>query len=137
MEINGMKVADAAKKVTIQISARDCREGKNKDPGACAAAKACLREIPSCTAARVHLSRTYLKLGKQWVRFHTPAAIRSEIIAFDRGASFSPGEYILRPLQPSHRGNQRRQGSSSTKKTGKRRAKPHHVSGVRQYGANR
>lgn len=147
MEIAGLPVKDLMKKIKIVITKDDCKKGATKDPGACAAALACMRQVGGCTAARIHISRTYLKVGDKWVRCQTPAALRSEIIAFDRGGTFEPGEYELRPLTPSDRARiGRRQGSdakgardkgSKDRTPSRSRMKPHMVTGVRQHGANR
>lgn len=101
--INGKPVVNASRSVSLHISPMDTKKGNVKNPGACAAALAAMREIPNCTAARVHLGRAYVYNEKKqhWVRFKTPESLRSEIIAFDRGGSFQPGEYKLRPLPPS------------------------------------
>lgn len=147
MKINDFPVVNATKKISITITPRDVLNGNTKDPGACAAAKACMREVDGCTAARVHLGRTYLKMDKKWIRFQTPVALRAEIISFDRGHEFQPGEYVLRALTPSERAKTgRRQGSnkpgardkgSKNRTPSKHRAKPHVVHGVRSSGANR
>jgi len=101
-KIGGRPVVNGKRKVLLHISPADVRGGKNKDPGACAAAKALMREIPNCIKARVHLGRTYLlKDDNQWYRYKTPDALRTEIVAFDKGGKFEPGEYELRPLAPS------------------------------------
>jgi hypothetical protein len=136
MRINGEKVVDATKPLKLTITDRDVSLGNTKDPGACAAARACMRETHA-TAARVHVGRTYLKIGEKWVRFNTGAALRSEIVAFDRGGKFEPGEYKLSPPQPSHRASGKRQGTTPTRRTGKKRAKPHIMTGVRERSANR
>lgn len=140
MKINGLPVVDATKPLNLVITKRDVSLGATKDPGACAAARSLCR-LPEIDEARVHLGRTYIKSGKKWIRYETPKAVRTEIVAFDRGGSFEPGEYIFGAIRPSHR-NGRQQGStkSQTKPAGakkKRRAKPHVVSGVRHNGANR
>jgi hypothetical protein len=141
MKIDGVPVEDAAKPVKLHITKADVNKGNNKDPGGCAAAQACMREL-GAEAARVHIGRTYLKLGKKWVRFHTPPALRSEIIAFDRGGTFEPGEYYLAPMQPTKKAG-KRQGSkagdrrATRKAPAKARAKHHTVTGIRAHGANR
>ena len=142
MKIAGIPVVDANKNVIIKITARDVRDGKTKDPGSCAAARACMRDM-GASQARVHLGRTYLKVDKKWIRFETPAALRAEIISFDRGHDFQAGSYVLRKLRPSHkvaRGTAHGSSVSKTKPYGakkKARAKPHVVHGVRAHGANR
>lgn len=140
MEIGGLKVVDATKALAIKVTKLDVVKGRNKSPATCAAARACLR-ADLCTAARVHLGRTYLKINNKWVRYQTPQAMRAEIIAFDRGAEFQPGEYILRPVPPSARptGKQRGSVTGQNKPVHKRikRAVMHQVEGVRAHGANR
>jgi hypothetical protein len=138
MKIGGLPVKDLTKKMKIKISKADCEVGKSKDPGACAAARACKR-LPSCTEARVHIARTYLKIGKKWLRCLTPDALRSEIIAFDRGGSFAPGEYELLPPSKYERLNRGKAHSLGAPKHGRpgHHRKLHVVVGVRQYGANR
>lgn len=140
MKINGMDVKDATQKVKIKITKTDCTKGATKDPGACAAARACLRQVPDCHKARVHIGRTYLQVGEKWLRFQTPLALRSEIISFDRGGAFEPGDYELRPLSVAERKGRGKRHSSGAPKHGRpghHRIKPHIVTGVRQHGANR
>ena len=138
MRINGVPVIDSPKRLVITITPKDVSKGDTKNPSTCAAAQACLRQT-ECSEARVHLGRTYLKMDRKWVRFHTPQSLRAEIIAFDRGAKFQPGEYTLSPMQPSHRATGKGQGgkNKSKKKTQAPRAKYHTVSGVRAHGANK
>lgn len=146
--INGKPVVNAKKSVTLHISAADTKKGNVKDPGACAAALAAMREVPNCVAARIHIGRAYLLSGtdNKWRRYKTPESLRGEVIAFDRGGKFEPGEYTLRPMSPSdlkpktdpalvQRSETNRRGpKNSPSKTPR---KFHVVRGVRQYGANR
>lgn len=146
MEINGKRVVDATKPISIHITARDTTEGANKDPAACAAARAVKRDAPECISARVHIGRVYVETPKKWIRYDTPDALRTEIIAFDRGGSFEPGEYKLRV--PEKRGtagsgsntNRNKLGSRPTKNPRKAliaKIKRHEVTGIRPKGANR
>jgi hypothetical protein len=139
-KIDGLPIKDASKRVVIEVSRQDIASGRSKDPSACAAAKACMRQIPKCTAVRVYKSRTYLKMGSHWVRYHTPQAMRLEIVAFDRGANFLPGVYILSPMQPAKRAagkSQSKTPSPNHKKPdggrGKKRLKYHVIEGVREF----
>jgi hypothetical protein len=148
MEINGKKVVDATRKLKINITKADTVKGANKNPGSCAAARACCR-LPKVLSARVHLGRVYIEQKDKWLRFQTSEALRSEVIAFDRGGSFAPGQYQLRPLSPSGREetrkkrwartetNRNKYGSSPTK--GPRRVLRVHraVPDVRTHGANK
>lgn len=141
MKIDGQKVVDAKRKIALEITDADVGKGKTKNPGLCAAARACMRQIPGVEAARVHLSRVYLKVkGKvkkdaQWVRYATPPALRNEIIAFDRGGEFEPGKYTISWVQPStHFGKKRKRfDTSKGPRHGKKspRSKPHRVTNVR------
>ncbi|MBO0887472.1 hypothetical protein J2P12_00065 [Candidatus Bathyarchaeota archaeon] len=46
-------------------------------------------------------SIAYLIKGKIAVRFQVPEAVSREIVAFDRGGVFSPGQYHLQRPSPS------------------------------------
>lgn len=138
MKINGFPVVDATKKLKIKITNRDISKAHSKDASACAAAKAVKRQC-RVTDARVHIARTYLKINDKYVRYYTSPALRTEIIAFDKGGRFASGEYLLASIRPSHRQGVK-QGNSAKKKTNKptrKRSKPHIVSDVRHFGANR
>lgn len=102
MKINGVEVKDADEKLVVKITKDDVRKGSLKNANACAAANALCRQ-EHCDEARVHFSRAYIRKGKKWLRFGVPPALRNEIIAFDRGGTFEPGEYILSPVQPTVR----------------------------------
>ncbi len=140
VRFEGKEVKDATKKLVIEIARQDIVGGKSKAPDACAAARACLRQVPKCTQARVFKSRTFLKIGDTWFRYHTPASMRMEIVAFDRGTNFLPGVYTLSPLQPSHRDGARSRGGKDpvkkqkVRKGGVRKRVPYHVmEGVREF----
>jgi len=152
MEINGKKVVDATRGARIVITERDAREGANKSPSSCAAARAAKRDVPECISARVHIGRVYIETPKQWVRYFTPERLRTEIVAFDRGGSFEPGEYELKPPSKGERDSERKKlrngsqtnrdkmGPSPTKgprKVKVARIKRHAVAGVRPKGAVR
>lgn len=134
MKINGKKVVNAKSPLLLEITKGDVSRGKTKDPSACAAARACVRQLDA-KSARVHVSTTYVEFDDKWVRYLTPASLRTEIVSFDRGKEFEPGEYNIRPLQPSHQASGRRMGSTNKPKAkgapDKKRAKPHHTTGVR------
>lgn len=101
MEIAGKKVVDAKRPAKIVITVRDTKLGDNKNPSSCAAALAAKRDVPECLSARVHIGRVYIETKDRWVRYLTPDALRTEIVAFDRGGSFQPGDYVLKPPAPS------------------------------------
>lgn len=141
MKINGLPVVDATSPLMIHISTRDTKLGKTKDPGACAAARCCMRTVEECTEARVHKSRAYLKMGTVWVRYITSPSLRAEIVAFDRGATFEPGHYTLSAVPKSQLVNRKKSRSSRNRTAGRKHRKGlvvrHTTTNVRQYGANR
>lgn len=102
MKIDGFEVVDAKHPITIHITSGDVKRGGVKNPTSCAAARACIRDL-KLAAARVHLGRIYLLKDRTWVRYMTPASLRTEIVAFDRGGNFEAGDYELKPPAPSTR----------------------------------
>ncbi len=136
MKIEGRPVVDGKKPLSLTINKRDVRSGEAKDPTCCAAARACIRQIPDAVAARVHISRIYVDVGKKWLRFKASDALRTEIIAFDRGGSFVPGKYILEPLVRSKRATGQRQGSETAPRGPYAKTKRRHtVAGIRSHGS--
>jgi hypothetical protein len=87
--------------------------------------------------ARVHVARTYLKIGNKWLRCITPESLRSEIVAFDRGGKFEPGEFELKAIPDSMRlgvaHSVREPGHDRPGKT----KRVHRTINVRAHGANR
>ena len=121
MKINGLKVVDVRKKLAIAITPKDINAAKKtgrKDPGACAAALAAMRQL-HVTEAKVQIGRTYIMRGKKWERYFTPDALRSEIVAFDRGGDFEPGIYTLRPLGGTSQALGANSGSNTNRTTNK------------------
>lgn len=139
-KIDGKPVHDAKSRIVIEISRQDISAGKTKDPSSCAAAKACLRQVPKCTSVRVYKSRTFLKIRDKWFRYHTPPSMKLEIVAFDRGAHFLPGVYVLSPMQPSHRATGKSHSNSVAKKkkgpVKKKRTPYHLIEGVREFSSD-
>lgn len=128
--IDGLPVLDAKRAIKLTVSSADIRKGDPKRPEDCAFARACRREL-HVKEARIHLGRIYLRTNDHnWTRYQTPRALRSEIIAFDRGGQFEPGEFTLAPVCPSEKLGTSR-ASGPRKKKGKARSAPHLVTNVR------
>jgi hypothetical protein len=125
--IDGKPVVDADDSVIIHITEADCERGSKKDPAKCAAALA-LKRTTGCDECRVHMACTYLRHGKKWLRYATPVSLRAEIISFDRGGGFYPGDFRLYPMPASNRLKQVRQKPgpkpAATDAEGTRAAKP-------------
>ena len=137
MKIQGVDVEDANEKLEISITKTDIRLGAKKNSDACAAARALCRQHHA-EAALVHFSRAYIKRGDKWIRYGVPKALRGEILAFDRGGAFEPGEYVLAPVQPTVRldaPSRKQYGRTAKKKqNGNRMKRPYHVvAGVRKH----
>jgi hypothetical protein len=135
MKIQGVEVEDASEKLEIAITKNDVRLGAKKNSDACAAARAVCRQY-HCEAAKFHFSRAYIKRDGKWLRYSVPPALRNEILAFDRGGAFEPGEYTIAPVQPTVRldAPSRKRYSRNKKRpqSGNRTKRPYHVvTGVR------
>jgi hypothetical protein len=128
--LDGLPVKDAKKGIFLHITSADVKGADKKHPESCAAAKACEREY-NIDEVRIHLSRVYLRKGKRWTRYLTSKPLRQEIITFDRGGRFAPGEYALTKPQPTKRLGVQMAGNSSGKKGAKKRMPPTVVTDVR------
>lgn len=131
--LEGKPVFNSSRPMEIYITKEDVSFAKSKEPDACAAAVACLRN-PGVQKALVHLSVTFIKTRGKWFRYRTPVGLRDEIVAFDRGGSFYPGDFKLLPVPVSmarHRSSGSRQSSSSAPKR-----IVHMVQGVREHASN-
>lgn len=120
-KIDGLPVRNLTKPLRLVISEEDCRRGNSKTPSSCAAALAACR-LPKITEARIHIGRIFLNVAnKYWLRGKTPAALRTEIVSFDRGGKFEPGEYNIRPLSPSETTDNHSKGHKPVKRGGPKR----------------
>src|SRR6516162_1349939 len=113
--IDGMPIEDATKSLVIHITRKDVKMGAKKSPERCAAALAAKRDMHA-DEARIHLGRSYLRFGKKWVRYQTSNSLKAEIIAFDRGGSFSPGDYLLHKMSPAKSMGKRQSASEKKRK---------------------
>jgi len=100
----------------VNITPKDIRAGVRQSPSECAGALAAVRDIPHCTKAHIHNTVMYLMIeepGKPPVceRYKTPAGLRIEQVAYDRGGDMQPDDYILMPMNERKPG--RRQGSDA------------------------
>jgi hypothetical protein len=122
-------IVDAKHDFTLHISPADCRRGKPGDPGSCAAALAARRE-DGVISARIHVGRVYIETEKYWLRYQTPQCLRAEIVAIDRGGTFSPGDYHIMPVSPSKQSDK----EVVKRETGKKRLFRHVTANVRKMG---
>ena len=102
MKIDGLPVVDSKRPAVVKVTAGDVKKAIPKNWASCAIAIACRRQN-GVDEAVVHLTRTYIRKGKKWERYFTPARVRDALVAFDKGGKFEPGEYMLNPLPPTLR----------------------------------
>lgn len=131
----GLPVVDApeGKGITLTVTKADVNGSTKSDPANCAAARAGQRELKR--EVHVFLSRAYVKDTdkKRWVRYITPEAASREIISFDRGSSFVPGEYTFKAATKWQKLGMER-GESTRPGTGKPQTNPRHVTAeVREW----
>lgn len=126
--IDGLTVSNAAVPIRLNVTAADIKKGAPKNPNACAIALAAVRQIKGATAAKVHLSCVFVMIRGEWWRYRTPEYATREIIAFDRGGTFIPGEYDLLPMSTASLVRRVAQIRGTTSTTRKRtKARPRHV----------
>ena len=128
--LEGLPVYDATEPLMIEVIKQDIRNQDRKNPGKCAVARACTRELH--VEARAYLSRLYIKHenADHWLRYQLTESVRSEVAAFDRGGGFSQGTYRIPPLPPSRRPS--KGGKVKTKGAGTPRTQ-RRVEGVRAH----
>jgi hypothetical protein len=145
--IDGKPVVDAEKPLIVHITSHDCERGSKKDPEKCAAALA-LKRVTGCDESRVHMGCTYLRFGNKWLRYATPPSLKAEIISFDRGGGFYPGDFRLRPMPAANRLRARRRKSSPKRKAEQDASRAeakvkaerrvfHRVQGVREHARHK
>jgi hypothetical protein len=108
MRINGKPVIDAKKPLILDVTADDIKHSNPLDPAGCAAAVAVMRQ-EGVSKALVHLSKVYIERPKNYERYEAPRALRTEVIAYDRGGSFEPDKFKLNAISPSQTKEARKQ----------------------------
>lgn len=113
-----LPVVDAIHPLVVTVTEADVKESHKKTNSDCAFAFAVKREY-GVKEVRVHLSRTYIRAATKdrWLRYQTPDALRSEIIAFDRGGEFKPERFTLL-VPPKDNYKKRKQREKKRRRTG-------------------
>jgi hypothetical protein len=134
--IDGEPVANSATTLRLTISEDDIKRGKRGQPNACAIAVAAMEKIKGCTAAQIHRRIAYLNINGKWRRYRIPAGLWAEIIAFDRGGRFFPGEHDLNapPIEPLVKPKRKRSTSSASYISNRKRRPYRLIPGVREAG---
>lgn len=121
MRLNGLPVYDAKEPLVFTVTQRDVDRGGVQAPDSCAMALACKREH-HYKDVRIYIAYSYVLEKDHWVRYRTPSCVGREIIAFDRGGTFDPGEYmLLAPAKSDRLGLMKRKRKSSGKRVSRKR----------------
>lgn len=122
-EKNNLKVRDSRRHMVVTVLAKDLKGARRNNPECCAFARACKRQKK---VDAVHFFKTSAWIEKDGVltRFQLPESMKREIIVFDRGGKFAPGEYQLRAVSKARRlgkgSGKTRVGGDDTRKGYKR-----------------
>lgn len=126
-------VRDAKEPIEIEVTKGDSNAKAVKDHTACAMAVACKRKL-KLDGVIVSRCAAYLIKDKIAMRYAVPSSVTREIVSFDRGADFAPGDYYLLPPKESQLLGQRAHRPSKDRAeagNGKKRHKPHVTTGIR------
>jgi len=108
-------IEDAAECVEIEVTKQDDKIAKKKDHKTCAMAVACKRKL-GLDGVLISINTAYLVKGTKARRYHLPQSVAREVVSFDRGAGFAPGQYQLSKVPKSLR-----LGTKQRNKTGRGR----------------
>ncbi len=95
-------VTDAKTNAFIEVTDADVKKSKLKNHKECAMAVACKRKF-KLDGVIIAKSVAYLVKGNKARRFDVPESVSREVVSFDRGSGFSPGNYALRAVSPANR----------------------------------
>lgn len=111
------KIVDAKTNAHIEVTEKDANPKGIKKHNECAMAVACKRKF-KLDGVIIARSVAYLIKGNKARRFILPPSVSREIVSFDRGAGFAPGNYELSKVNPSAqigmRKKERGKGGSNT-----------------------
>lgn len=119
-------VKDASRNVTIEVTKKDINSSQVKNLKSCAIAQACKRAM-HLDGVVISRSIAYLVKDKHAIRYVLSDAATKEIIAFDRGGSFEPGEYKLHKPHDAIAINSGHQAPTSRNKKRAKRGSPRHL----------
>lgn len=88
------RVVDATTNASIEVTGADTKNSAVKNHSACAMAVACKRKF-KLDGVIISRKVAYLIKGTKARRFYVPESVSREVVSFDRGSGFAPGEYEL------------------------------------------
>lgn len=87
-------VVDASRNARIEVTSKDEATSRKKSHKGCAMAVACKRKF-HLDGVIISVNRAYLVKGDKARRFQLPPSVSREVVSFDRGGGFEPGDYEL------------------------------------------
>jgi hypothetical protein len=127
---NVQNVEDGRDDVLVEVTSRDVAWAARKNHNHCALARACEKMV-GVDGAIISRVCAYLIAGSTAIRYHLSTAAAREIMAFDRGAGFAPGEYLLKAVPKSNRFGVRSPKAGRPSKAPKERRRWHLTKGLR------
>jgi len=124
------KVIDADTPVSVQVTSADDKAGKRYEQDVCAMAVACKRTF-KVDGVIVSRKVGYLVRGDVATRYNLPESVSREVVSFDRGAGFAPGQYQMTPPEPSRRLGRMTGGNKQSNGNGRPKRVVHQTSNVR------
>lgn len=115
------QVVHAKTAVKVEVSPKDCTEGKSYQTSECALAKAARRQFKADGVA-IRLTDSFVVQGDTATRFKTPESVKRELVSFDRHKDFASGTYYLSPAPPIWANPNKKPSSGHNK--GDRRSTP-------------
>jgi len=91
---NVKSIKDATKPLVIEVTPADVKTSRVKSHRGCALAVACKRKM-HLDGAVISRSIGYLVKDRAATRYLLPESATREVVAFDRGGTFEPGDYKL------------------------------------------
>jgi hypothetical protein len=129
-------VTDADDDLLVNVTEKDYKTSVKKNHGECAMATAVKRQ-ESAASVIISASIAYVIKGTHATRYKVPEAVSKEVVSFDRGASFEPGDYKLKAMPKSgrlgtYRGKDTREDNSRPKTGGAAKRFIHHTANIRE-----
>jgi len=126
--VTDTRLLDATRGFTYTITSADRRGAKPGTDDECVHARAIRRELK---ADEVHCNTSviWVRKGKVATRYRTPAAVRDQIMLFDKtkGAQADDGDFYARPMNPAGRMGSDRRPSNRGGGADKRQRLPLHL----------
>jgi hypothetical protein len=127
---NVKSVKDATKNARIEVTKADETNSKKKAHKGCAMAVACKRKF-HLDGVIISANRAYLVKGTQARRFQLPPSVSREVVSFDRGGGFEPGDYELAKITPTAKLGSNRNKGGGQQGSDKPRKFAHKTGGIR------